>query len=693
MFHRSFRIHLLVTLNRLPRLLGLGAVLGAGSVAAQVLDPLVVSVARDPLPRQNLPYQVELWGNAALDASPAYALDDKLKRSAAFSLFRRTGSLSANPTAQGVSLRNIGPNGAGRTLVLVDGIPLNDPFGGWVAWAKTSPLASHNVEIVRGGGSGVWGSAALGGTISIVANPSPRNSHHALRLEVGDFGTIAAAVRSDWVQEDTTWTIDLSGFRSDGFRRKAPASAGPIDRATDLEQGMVQVGWSHRLNNGIHARLTLRGFNEERGNGTPLQANRTRELMLAGELSGRTETMDWQLQAYAQTQEYRSLFTAVDATRTSERPVLDQFAVPADALGGSWLASWGEAAARTTIGIDGRWVEGETRENYFRVGDEFTRNRRAGGSQLTGGVFATHNRALNESWRLDAALRLDGWALRDGQRIERNRQTGAITREESYPDRSDVEFNPRLGLVWQIDQQWRWTAATYQAFRLPTLNEFYRPFRVGSVITEANPLLDPEQLTGVESGIEWQSANAGFRATIFSTEIEDAVANVTLGFGPGVVPGVGFVPGGGIGRQRQNLDQVSVQGFELGGNWQATDTLQFRVDYLYSDARDDGTGRRLPQVPYHTLVWGADWTPTSQWQVNAQVRHVSDAFEDDNNTLVLDAATTFDVRLAYRWTENSDVFLAVENLTDEEVVSGRTVSGLVDLGTPRFVRGGMTWRW
>jgi len=690
MLSRSFRIHLSLTTGCLA--LGLTS---AGGLTAQTLDldPMVVSVARDPLPRPAQPYQVEILSTAALDAIPAYGLDDKLKRSAAFSLFRRTGSLSANPTAQGVSLRNVGPNGAGRTLVLMNGVPLNDPFGGWVAWAKTSPLAPRNVEIVRGSGSGVWGSAALGGIIQVVEEDAPAGTQHALRAEIGDYGTMAAAGRSVWSGADATVTIDASGFHSNGFRRKAPPSAGPIDRPTALDQAMVQAAWAQSYANGLRSRVTLRAFAEDRGNGTPLQANRTREAMLAAELSGGDRNRSWQAQTYFQTQEYRSLFTAVDAARAAERPVLDQFSVPADAAGGAFTTSWGTSDQRTTVGVDGRWVEGETQENYFRVGNDFTRNRRAGGTQMTGGLFATHNRQLAEHWRIDAAVRVDGWSLRDGQRIERNRQTGAITREENYADRSGTEFTPRLGLVWEINDAWRWSAAAYRAFRLPTLNEFYRPFRVGSVITEANPLLEPEHLTGAETGIEWQSDRASWRASFFAVEIEDAVANVTLGFGPGFVPGVGFVPNGGVGRQRQNLDRVTITGVELGGDWRLARELIVRADYLYSDAREDATDQWLAQVPRHTLVLGASFSPTTRWQVDGQIRHVSDAFEDDNNTLVLDAATTLDVRVAYTWQHNRELFLAVENLTDEDVVSGRDVAGNIDLGTPRFVRGGVTFRW
>jgi outer membrane receptor protein involved in Fe transport len=666
-------------------------------LVAQQLDPVIVSVSREGLPTDEVALVVDSFGAIDLQQTPALALDDKLKASAAFQLFRRTGSLSANPTAQGVSLRNIGPNGAGRTLVLVDGIPLNDPFGGWVTWSKTSQLNIAAVEIVHGGGSGSWGSAALGGTIQALSPPAEIERRSALQLEVGDFGTVAAEIATQLYAGANTLSVSARGLHSDGFRRKAPGSAGPIDRSTGLEQGYLELDWTRRTAGGTTGSITLRGFSEDRGNGTPLQANRTRELMLASRAEGTRDLFGdearWSAQAYLQTQEYRSLFTAVDDARETEQPVLDQYAVPADAAGAAAQASWAGPDSQTTLGADARWVQGETRENYFRSGDVFLRNRIAGGTQASAGVFANYHRSLTPEWHLDFGGRLDVWELSDGSRVETNRTDGSIVRNDRYADRSGTEFNPRLGLVWQATENWAWQAAAYEAYRLPTLNEFYRPFRVGSVITEANPNLETEHSRGFELGTTWRSGRASFRVTGFVTEVEDAVANVTLGFGPGFVPGAGFVPAGGVGRQRRNLDQITIEGFELGGEWQASDALRWRVDYLYSDARDDATDRVLPQASKHTLVAGFTWQPANAWTIAVSSRYVSDAFEDDANLLTLDEALTFDLYAGYAVSEDAEVFLSVENLTDEDVISGRTTNGLIDLGTPRFARVGMRWYW
>jgi outer membrane receptor protein involved in Fe transport len=668
--------------------------------AAQTLDPLVVTATRAPRPLSDLPVTVDVFDQAQLRASAASTVDDALKASAAFSLFRRTGSLSANPTAQGVSLRNLGPNGAGRTLVLVDGIPLNDPFGGWVAWSKAPRLTLARAEIVRGGGSSAWGSAALGGTIQLFSQgptSATDESHEQFQFEVGDFGTRTAELASVTSRNQDTFTVNARGFHSDGFARTAPAFAGSLDRPTDLEQGSVQLAWTRTTDSGTRGTITARAFSEARGNGTPLQRNRTREALVSAAATGQRDlfgqAVDWTATTYAQTQEFSNLFTTVNDDRSSEAPVLDQFAVPADAAGAATTATWSTDAGTTTLGADARWAQGETGERYFVQNGEFSRERHAGGTQSFAGIFAHHDKALSSVLRGSASARLDVWSLTDGYRRETDRTNGASVRDDSFADRSGTEFSPRLGLVWKMSDQWRLQTAAYQAFRVPTLNELYRPFRVGSTITEANPDLKVESLRGAEIGANWTGAKGSFRVTAFSNDLDDAVANVTLGAGPGIVPGVGFVPAGGLGRRRENLDRVRVQGLEISASWQPEPSVTLRLDYLYSDATDTATQDTLPQVPSHTFVTGLAWQPTAAWQFNLQARYISDAFEDDLNTLVLDAATTLDLRVAHQFSPTTELFAAVENLFDQEVVTNRSASGSYDLGTPRFTRAGVRWAW
>jgi outer membrane receptor protein involved in Fe transport len=677
------------------------------------LSPVVVTATRAQQAASSLPITVDVFSREDFAASPALAIDDVLKSSAAFSLFRRAHSLMAHPTSQGVSLRNLGPSGAGRTLVLLDGVPLNDPFGGWVAWTKLPRLNLAGAEIVRGGNSSAWGSTTLGGTVQLLTEPvpgddlagtSPQTKHAQVQAELGDFRTRSAEILARHGAGRHTLDVSARAFATEGFWRVGANDRGAIDRRTDSDHQLVQLGWSYATDS-LQGGVTARHFREDRGNGTPFQRNASEETFVSGRLGGAlSNRLRWNAHAYFQTQDFSSGFSAISADRATETPSLDQYSVPADAAGAAITGTWRSGdSATTTFGADARWVRGETREAFFLQNGEFTRRRWAGGEQTFAGVFVQHDRTLAPGWRVQLGARGDYWRNHIGHRRELDQTSGATLRDETFAPREGGEFSPGLGLVWQTTEWLRWRGAAYRAFRVPTLNELYRPFRVGNVITEANPALDVETLEGAELGANLALGRFRFAVTGFVNELHDAVANVTLGVGPATIPGIGFVPAGGAGRQRRNLDEVRVRGIELSARWQATSALVFRGDYLFSDATVTRAappatglaGLRLAQVPRHTVTAGGDWQPHDRWRLRAQLRHVSSAYEDDANTLRLAPATTWDVRAAYALGRNraGELFVAVENAFAESVETGRDANGRVDYGLPRYVHGGITWAW
>ena len=682
---------------------------------APALPALVVAAARAPVQVADLAVAVDLFSAERLQASPGRAVDAVLRESPAFSLFRRSGSLVANPTAQGVSLRGLGPSGASRSLVLLDGVPLNDPFGGWVAWGKVPGLALAGAEILRGGGSAEWGNAALGGTVALftdfptdagtawAASNRSNASSGRLRASGGSSrtsegeGLFLAPVGRDGVVRTS-----VSALTTAGDFALSPAQRGAVDRRLDLRQRLLQSSWHQRLGAASPIRLTLtvRGFEEDRGNGTDLQRNASRERFASIALAANpTTVLSWTANVYAQRQELRSLFTSVDFSRRFETPANDQFAVPSTAGGANATLSLrhaGTARARSTFGTDVRTIRGETREDFLWSGARFTRRRFAGGAQQFLGVFAQHERSLGDGLRASAALRLDRWSNTDGHRREWDSVTLTPTRDDRFADRQGTSLNPRLGFTmpWRLgavagDASPRLRLATYRAFRLPTLNEFHRPFRVGNVNTEANPLLQPEQVRGFEGGIDLPLGALRTSVTVFRQDLHDAVANVTLSRTPSLVS-----------RQRRNLEAVRVDGVEAGLWWEPSRAWSFRVEAMFSDAtvRKAASqvaleGRRLAQVPRFVGTAGASWRDPAFGTLEVRLRHTSTQYEDDENLLPLEPATGVDVqwsRSLARWLEG---FLTVENATQASLQTGRTSDGLISLDAPRRFRLGVRSRW
>jgi outer membrane receptor protein involved in Fe transport len=650
------------------------------------LAPLVVTATRSTQFADTLPVAVTVFTADDLRASPSLAIDDTLRSAPAFSLFRRTGSLTANPTAQGVSLRGLGPSGASRSLVLLDGVPLNDPFGGWVAWTKIPKLSLSSAEIVRGGGSGAWGSAALGGAVQLLTTP-PAGNHLAAEAFLGDFNTRGGEVATtvSTANDRNSVTVDAASFTTDGvYLIRNP---GTIDRPADLNYRRAQASWRSGLTDTLDLTITARVYTEDRGNGTPLQRNSSEEAFFSATLAGynlAASVSEWSAVVYYQDQSFASFFSSVNPARTAETPANDQYDVPATAVGGALTVTWiADPDVVTTVGTDYRHVEGETNERFNFFAGPF--NRTTGGEQSFVGLFAHHDRELAPALTASVGARLDYWQNADGFL----RETGPIAVDTHFADHDGVEFSPNLGLVWRPAPAFRARASAYQAFRVPTLNEYYRPFRVGAVTTNANPALTPETLTGAEAGFDFGRPDApvGASLTAFVNELEGAVTNVTI------APNT---------RQRRNLDRVRVQGIEASINARPHTTLRLEAAYLFTDTRVTSAGpsapatldgKRLAQVPRHTVTTSAIWNAPAAFQFTARIRWFSAQYEDDENTLSLAPAATVDFGVSRRFAKRWEAFIAVENAFDTEVETGRTTAGVVSIAPPRWSRAGVRYDW
>ncbi len=681
--------------------------LGCLSLNAQTvaLPTLVVSASRTAEPPAHVPFSVVAFSGAQLRTTPAATLDGALRSVPGFSLFRRSDSFSANPTAQGVSLRGLGPSGASRSLVLLDGVPLNDPFGGWVTWSKVPRELLTGAELVRGGGATAGGNAALGGVIQLLTTPvadNPAGGQPSGRIAVlaGDFST--RSVELGVTQPIGPGTLQFMGrnFATDGFSLVAPEDRGPVDAAAWSRHRWGSARWIQPV--GERARLTITGrtFAEKRGNGTAYQRNSSEETFGSVVLEVAPQGgFAWTALAYAQDQTFHSTFSSVNATRTLETPASDQFAVPASALGAAWTGTWTRDDARTSAGVDLRRVRGETRENFTFSAGDFTRQRIAGGAQEFAGLFGLHERLGAPGWRVTLGARLDAWRETGGHRHEAERATGTVLRDDHYADRDGLGFSPGAGLVWTPTKAWRVRAAAQQSFRRPTLNELHRPFRVGNIITEANAALRTERVTSAELGADHTCGTVTLGAALFWNELLDAVGNVTLVHGPGTFPIVGFVPAGGLGRQRLNLDRTRVRGAELSAKWQPATGLSFHAAYLYDDATVQNAsaapalaGKRLAQVPRHAATLGAEWR-TGHLTLAPRLRVIGRQFEDDENLLILGSVAIADLGASYRLGPGGELFVTAENLGNARIETGRSPDGIVNTGTPRLVLGGIRLSW
>lgn len=657
---------------------------------------IVVTAARLPPAAGEAAFSVIRLGPETLDR--ARRLDEALATVPAVSLFRRTSSLSANPTTQGISLRAIAPSGAGRTLVTLDGVPLNDPFGGWVIWSQTPPETLGGLDIVRGSGAGPYGAGALTGVIAL----RERDGGGVLDAAVSERGGLRAAGSVSGEAGAFRMVASALHETTDGYVPVRGAAAGAADTPLDLSATSGALRADADFGD---ARLSLRAsaYEEERGAGLSGARATATGSSLSATLARRPDARPgWRLQAWRRASDLANNSVAVAADRASTTPANDQFATPAEGWGANAALRADRPFAGGRLewefGADARLTEGETRERFRYMAGAFTRDRIAGGRTSVAGLYA------EASWRTDAwlvagGLRADRWSNSDGRRLERDPATGLPTLEETSPDRVGEVISARLGVRRDLGDGWAARAAAYTGFRPATLNELHRPFRVGNDITEANAALQPERLQGIEAGLSVDRDRWRLGGTVFWNRIEDAIVNVTIGDGPGTFPRAGFVPAGGVLRERRNAGTIEATGIELDASARL-DGLTLTAALSVTDARLDGgaaaprlTGLRPAQAPIWSATAGLDWAATDRLGLSVRARYESRRFDDDLNSRALDPALTLDARADWRLTGRTGLWLALDNLTDEAVEVSETANGVTGFGPPRTASIGLRTAW
>lgn len=648
---------------------------------------IVVTARRSGMPAYERAYGPTVLDRLNLDTAPQRRLDEALRAVPGFGLFRRSGSRTANPTTQGVSLRGIGPNGAGRTLVLVDGVPVNDPFGGWVYWSRLPTANADRVVITRGGGAGPWGNSALAGTIRIETS-----QRDGLDMEMGGGSDGTWLGQANVGGSSGGWHVGLSAsaFTTDGVRVVEPGRRGPIDIRADSNAYNVDGSLSTTMGD-VTATAKLSGFKESRANGTPYTGNGTEAMEGSLRLVGQGR-IGWEAILYHRDWQFNSTFSSVNAARTAETPSLDQYDVPATASGGIVQVTFQPATGHETdIGADIRHTEGRTKEYFTWQATRFTRIREAGGEQDLAGLFIEHAWTGIDGLTLTGGARLDAWRNSDGHRTE-GAIGGVASRDDRFATRDGTVANGRVGVDWQANPLLGLRAAAYTGFRLPTLNELYRPFRVGNDITEANAGLEPERMRGMEAGVRLTpGSRLSLNATLFHVRLKNAVDNVVIQTSPGQNTELGiFVPAGGSLAQRRGLDRVRVQGAELEMVFQATETLRLGLSYLHSDSKilDAGgivglEGREVGQSPRHQGTFDVTWTPVKPLTLRAQMRAAGQQYEDSRNLETLGGYAVADLYAGWQVDDTLSFYGTVENVTDREIQTGRRSDGLTNIAPGR----------
>ena len=648
-------------------------------------ERVTVTAARAETRLAETAASVVVLGEEELESVAALTSDDVLRQVPGFQLFRRTSSRAANPTAQGVSLRGVGASGASRAVVLYDGVPLNDPFGGWVYWARVPREGLMRVEVLRGASSSLYGSGALGGVVQFV----PRRAEETqLRFETSygtqrtpDASVYAGTLRAGWELSLSAQTFSTGGYvLVDGRER------GSVDTPAASRNAYGELYAGRRLARGLRVFARPSYYGESRRNGTPLQFNRTHVRQLAAGLTWETTRAGvLGLRAHGSTQVFDQSFTAVAAGRAGETLTRLQ-RVPAQGAGLS--LQWSRAAGTRNALVAGfEWSEARgASDELIYVAGRPSSLVGAGGRARGAGFYFRDAVRVTDRLVVTPGARFDRWRHYRAQQTTRPLAGTAST--VSFQERTETAFSPQLSAVFKLSDALSLNATFARAFRAPTLNELYRSFRVGNVVTLADENLRAERLTSGEAGLLFNSSRRGTaaRANLFWMDVTRPVANVTLSVTPALIT-----------RQRRNLGRTRSRGFEaefeqrLGRGWTAS------AGYLFVDPRVESfpadvalENRRLPQVARQQVSFQLRHAGRGPLTFAVQGRASGAQFDDDQNLLRLGRYFALDAFLSRRLGRGVELFAAAENLTGQRYDVGRTP--VLTLGPPAFARIGLRFR-
>ncbi len=656
------------------------------------IEPVIVSATRTGLSEGEPAASATVLDQEDVQASADVTVDDILRTVPGFSLYRRSSSLVTPPDldteAQGVTLRNIGPAGASRALVMVDGVPILGAFDGQVFWGKVAKDSIDHIEVVRGSGASLWGNYAMAGVINIITR-KPTDTGAALKATYGTDGLTDDYLAVSGRQGRLTVALDGDFFDLDGFPVVASSQRGPIDKDAssryEVFNGRVTYQFSDNATVSLHGQF----FDQSYNYGTALRTSHTDAGLV--DVSATVHTDDgseWQALFFSNEQTFKIQFSeALDDARTQEGQSLKQ-KVPFTDVGGSLV--WSRrmlAPLLATAGVDLHWIDGQSRDQSFDPDTGMTTDRlRSDGKQFLAGVFLQGIYTPTAQWEFTLSGRADLWENYDGTATD-----SVAPSTSAFESHTRAAFNPRLTVLYRAADWLHLRAAAYRAFRAPTLAELYRQSFVEGLQFRPNPGLSPERLNGAEVGVDLPLLeNVDLRATGFWAEVDDPILNIDVAFD---------AMGNATARQRFNEGLARSFGAEVEALYEIMPGLDLSGSYLFNDATlvsapdaKNLEGLQLAQIPPHTFTLRAEYRNPKLCTLALEERFVDEQFEDQEHMdkqgsyFILNASIR---RALPVW--NGELFLAAENLLDREYTVDHG-GGVKQIGSPLLIHGGLRLR-
>jgi iron complex outermembrane receptor protein len=693
------------------------------------LTAVVVSATRASTTLEHVAVHATVVSRAEIMKSPAQTLDQLLRDIPGMNL-PGAPYYTTDPTGQQTKMRGVTNS---KVLMLVDGIPVHDPFYSTTQWYKIPLSSIERVEVLRGGSSSLWGNLAVAGVVNIVTRKPIDESAQADVSYQSMNTTVASVSKNITFANGLSMRLSGDALRTDGYQTtpdaflntvpgKAASSATNQNAQISLYytpagtfSGFVRAGY-HRSNEDVGGYEF--GANVQKGPDAAFGLTK-----YLGD-NARADVRAWgQYVSFDKSNGAACyLASAASCNTTSTTAPLVQYANSRDdnpyrEIGASAVVSSIGAVgplASTQLGVDFRTVGGEDRATTYNrpttadvVSATINRTNFGRGTQGFGGVFAQAKVSPVDRFEATLSLRYDYWTNSNGVAQMTKYANGVAGSTSGGPvaDSHETSFDPSISARLDVAKGVSLRGAVYRSFRAPGLNNLYRSFSTTTSITVANPLLAPERLNGGEVGADWRTKTVDLGATWFQYDTKGLIAAYKVPTAQAAPPAVVAICGATLSNCpatvnfNTNGQNAVSRGLELTGAWRATTRLSIDGGYTYTDSHyssattGDPINAQLGAVPKHVETLGTTWRLTSKWSAYVGARHNDAMFLDVNHTIHQPAFTLVNASTSYRATERVEIYGSVVNAADVRYADNATTSAAGEiLGLRRSFSSGLRLR-
>ncbi|MDD3788173.1 MAG: TonB-dependent receptor [Petrimonas sp.] len=645
------------------------------ALADESVDLGDVSVTATRTERKNIdvPASVEVITQKDIQNSVATSADELLKEVSGLDLKHSIGILSSSTTNK-VVMRGFGGTTEGRVLLLIDGVPMNDLYGGDLEWNKIPVSNIQRIEIVKGATSALYGSGAMGGVINIITKNPTKEAKTDIALSYGSMNTQIASVSTMGQVESVGYLISGERATSDGYNPETPANTKPYTRDKGVERDNLNAKLTYDIDETSSAFVSASYYDNETTGALAIDNYvphyQEHKTYTAGYKKIFGEGNELLLKAFIKDEysDYDSVNSAKTAVQYESSSTNDdrggtiQVTLPytEDPLFGTSTLVAGADLRQGNIDRFNDYIDGSDKEIKIQ------------GSQKYIGLFLQDEIFIGQNWIINIGGRYDSWKNYDGHGYD----SSLATTDTYYSATTTNGFSPKIGIVNHLTEATSFRASAGSAYRAPTLSDLYNTYVYGSRIWYGNPDLKPEKVTSYEVGFDQTVFDEGkLSVTAYQNDAKDFFYYVTA------VPPEGYT----AAQTKTNVGKVKIQGIEVDVSYPLTSQLQVFANYTYNKSKIEEfrentalEGKYLIEVPKHKGSISLVYADPALVDAKISARYVGDRYSNDTNTAEYESYTVFDLKLSRKLAENFEAGVAVDDLFDESYIEnyispGRTV--------------------